>query len=347
MSGRTELTLEDSRGLAWRGCFRRDLDVLAQVFRHVVDINLDRLRRTSETIPEVWQAMMPATVRIERFLSPLAVHLSVMPAASVVSASSLGSLGSSGSSGSEAADDSSLPFESMTSDLSAGFVVRISPSSEPSASGWVSSFWRASPARRAYEVAHRIRAFGLAAPRPLGFLERVHSPARSLSFSAFEFVSGPSLYELRERLRALDDFRIKRAHIDRVAAAMRALHARGMSLGSFRLGQFLVPEPPGDDGHGHGHGDVVIVDLEAVRVRSLRRKAQVLMLAELERAFARPAGLTKTDRMRFLRTYLLHQGGSSRATRRQLWTLAAAEVQPSFLSERLQLAEGSRPVPIR
>ncbi|MCB9655909.1 MAG: hypothetical protein H6729_17420 [Deltaproteobacteria bacterium] len=357
MSGRTELTLEDSRGFAWKGYFRRDLDVLDGVFRHIVDINLERLRRTPETIPEVWQAMMPTTVKIERFLSPLAVHLSVLPKA--VSTASVASMIGSGPPSAPKKAESSATFESETSDLSAGFVVRISPPMAPSAGGWFSSFWRASPARRAYDVAHRIRAFGLVAPRPLGFLERIHSPARSLSFSAFEFVPGPSLYEVRERLRASGDFEAKRAFIDRFAGAVRALHERGMTSGSFRLAQFLLPEDDNEsvavDGSGVGIGGVgsggvgvnasgggaavglssgddrdgvVLVDLESVRVGRLRRREQVLLLADLEREFARNVGFTRTDRMRFMRTYLLHQGGSSRASRRQLWTFAAREVDP-------------------
>jgi hypothetical protein len=166
---------------------------------------------------------------------------------------------------------------------------------------------RHSRAQRAYLWAHRLRALGIATPRPLGYLERAQRPALEKSFVVTEYVFAPTLIEFRDQRwlerRGRDTVLEKRALIRRVADLLRDLDARGVLRSEPSLEHLLVPED----------GALVLVDLDTNLATKARWKGPVPGLARLERAFARP--LSMTDRMRFLDAFVRH--AADRATQRR------------------------------
>jgi hypothetical protein len=99
----------------------------------------------------------------------------------------------------------------------------------------------------------------------------------------------------------------KRALIGRIAAVFRALHAHGVFHGELQPDGFLVTG-----------SRVLVVDTHGLRGSLRASRAALEVLAALHRAFRDARVLSRTDRMRFLRTYLQHHADAP-ARARQLW----------------------------
>jgi hypothetical protein len=171
---------------------------------------------------------------------------------------------------------------------------------------------RHSRAQRAYLWAHRLRALGIETPRPLGFVERAERPALEKSFVVTEYVFAPSLIEFRDQKllerRGREALLEKRALIQRVAELVRELHRRGLSHAELGADHLLVPT----------EGPILLVDLDRVEELGTSARSPLAHITRLCRDFKRGSGLTRTDRMRFLATYLRHAADPT-ARRRQLF----------------------------
>ncbi len=169
---------------------------------------------------------------------------------------------------------------------------------------------RGSRARRAVAGAARVRGLGLAAPRIVAWAERRSFAAVQESFLITGFVSdGEPLPAAMPRLRGMRAERRELAR--RLGEAIGRLHAAGLDHRDLKHSNLLR----------RADASLVILDLEAVESRcrlGLRRRVRAL--GQLE-AYARDLypWLPRTDRLRFLRAYLLH-GGLADADRRPLVT---------------------------
>lgn len=169
---------------------------------------------------------------------------------------------------------------------------------------------RRSRAFRAFQWTHRLRAFGLEAPRPLGYLERARSPSRHRSFHVTQHVEAMSLLALAdERLTPV---------VEQGPAGLLERRAR-----LFALGRTLADlEDLGVD----------LADLEAESLRWDGRtwrpvglEAPIPRLSSpgpglsqfLERTAA-AVGQSRTDQLRVLSAYMIRSGGSRDERRRML-----------------------------
>lgn len=167
---------------------------------------------------------------------------------------------------------------------------------------------RGSRARRAVAAEARVRALGLVAPRIVAWAERRSLAGVRESFLVTGFVSdGEPLPAAMPRLRRMPAARRDLAR--RLGEAIGRLHAAGLDHRDLKHSNLLL----------RADASLVVLDLEAVDARrhlDLRRRARAL--GQLE-AYARDLypWLPRTDRVRFLRTYLLH-GGLRAADRSRL-----------------------------
>lgn len=167
-------------------------------------------------------------------------------------------------------------------------------------------FLRPSKARRERAIATRLAQLGfeVAAPaavgerRRLGWLERSYSVIREI--------------DARDLVRLLGGFggdalagAERRALLERFGALARRLHEAGVDQDDFAPNNFLA----------RPDGSFVLIDFERCHVRrGALGDSRWTQLAKLHR---RDLGVSRSDRLRFLRAYL--GPGSGRAERRAAW----------------------------
>lgn len=171
-----------------------------------------------------------------------------------------------------------------------------------------------SRARRAHVMAHRVRAFGVGAPRPLGYLERARRPRAAESLAVTAFVAAPNLLQwwqedlLPQRLASPPRFLAdKRRRLFELADLVRTLHAQGLLHGDLHAENLLVTE----DG-------LELLDLESIQALGRAGRLIPKTLARLNRDFLDLETLTVRDRMRWLAHYTRHEA-EARLRRRRLW----------------------------
>jgi tRNA A-37 threonylcarbamoyl transferase component Bud32 len=162
---------------------------------------------------------------------------------------------------------------------------------------WV-ALVRTTPALRSWIYGHGLRERCLPTARPLAVL---HRRRRGLSWEGYlltdkitgaldlrHWVDGVAALPPAERRAALC------RRIDQVAGLVHALHRRCLSHRDLKAANVLVA------------GDQVwLIDLVGVtRFRALPRARRVQNLARLHASFIQGSALTRTDKLRFLRTYL-------------------------------------------
>jgi tRNA A-37 threonylcarbamoyl transferase component Bud32 len=212
---------------------------------------------------------------------------------------------------------------------------------------------RPTPALRSYVLGHGLRLRCLPTPRPLGvwhrrrngllregylLTEKVHD-ARDLAAVVSALCAGPAARR-REVLRRL---------IEQVAALVRELHSRGISHRDLKASNLLVAAGPApgllpyqeglaaadrgarwlvrSGGSASFQEQVWLIDLVGVKPhRKLPRSRRVQNLARLHASFYQHPGLTRTDKLRFLRIYL-RWGLRGRIGWKRWWRHIAAATQ--------------------
>lgn len=271
----------------WVGEHRPDFVDLERIFRGLVTLDLAALEVGPAAQAEAWRAALPEDVHIIRILSPRAVHVHV-------------------------------PRAPLIKDL----VLKLMPPRGDH--GWrkLTARMERSRSHRAHLWAHRLRAIGIDTPRPLGYIERATRPSQFPSFAASEHILALTLTEVRDAPMSVlrvggTALQEKRALIARVAAVLRAMHARRFFHADLHAGNMLILDR-----------EVMVIDLESMRRFAISHRAVLRTLVRLNRNFLDPGLLTRTDRMRFLRAYLRHEPDRSQRAR-QLWAKVLARMTVS------------------
>jgi tRNA A-37 threonylcarbamoyl transferase component Bud32 len=191
---------------------------------------------------------------------------------------------------------------------------------------------RPTPALRSYVLGHGLRLRCLPTPRPLGVWHRRRRGLLRDGYLLTEKVQDArDLITFVKDLGALppDDRRRElRRMIDQAAALVRDLHHRRLSHRDLKAPNLLTAPTPSSHGLGSGEGlaaaergarwmfaapradaaasyQVWFIDLVGVtRHGKLRRSRRVQNLARLHASFCNHPGLTRSDKLRFLRVYL-------------------------------------------
>jgi tRNA A-37 threonylcarbamoyl transferase component Bud32 len=177
---------------------------------------------------------------------------------------------------------------------------------------------RSTPALRSYVLGHALRLRCLPTPRPLAVWQRRRRGLPREGYLLAEKV--PDALDLRAFVDCLGQLpraerlpRLRRL-IDQLARLVGLLHHRHLSHRDLKAANLLVsPAPCVVTGRGiapmagavPGTDQVWFIDLVGVRRHGkLRRRRRLQNLARLNASFLSHPGLTRTDRLRFLRVYL-------------------------------------------
>jgi tRNA A-37 threonylcarbamoyl transferase component Bud32 len=180
---------------------------------------------------------------------------------------------------------------------------------------------RPTQALRSYVMGHALRLRCLPTPRPLAVWHRRRGGLPCEGYLLTERV--PDAVDLRAFLDRLGRAgaaerrsRLRRL-IDQLARLVGRLHERHLSHRDLKAANLLVsPAPavvtgrgiaplPPEAPAGPAADQVWFIDLVGVRrLRKVRRRRRVLDLARLHASFHDDPGLTRSDRLRFLRVYL-------------------------------------------
>jgi tRNA A-37 threonylcarbamoyl transferase component Bud32 len=158
------------------------------------------------------------------------------------------------------------------------------------------------PALRSWVFGHGLRERCLPTPRPLLVLHSRRHGLRCEGYLLTEKVAAAE--ELSRHVAGVlalpqDEARSRLRHlIEQVARLVRALHRRQLAQRDLKAANILVQKT--------AQGPALwLIDLVGVtRHRRLRRRQHVQNLARLHVSFVRNAALTRTDWLRFLRSYL-------------------------------------------
>ncbi len=165
-----------------------------------------------------------------------------------------------------------------------------------------------SRAQRAHLMAHRLRAHGLGAARPLGFLQRVRGPRSGPSLQVSTWIRQPDLRAWWSDKSSEE----RRQRLLEVAAILRGMRSQGLFHGDLHAENLLVDE-----------GGIVILDLESVRSLRGSDRRVVKSLVRLHRDALELGGVSMRDRVRFLREFLRFSSDLDPQVR-VLWTAVQA-----------------------
>jgi tRNA A-37 threonylcarbamoyl transferase component Bud32 len=183
--------------------------------------------------------------------------------------------------------------------------------------GPLAALVRPTQALRSYVLGHGLRLRCLPTPRPLGVWHRFRGGLPCEGYLLAEKV--PDAVNLRtfvDGLAGAGDLARLRRLIDQAARLVMLLHQRHLSNRDLKAANLLVsPVPAVVTGRGiapltgaapvEGTDQVWFIDLVgAQRHGKLGRRRRVQNLARLHASFWDHPGLTRTDKLRFLRAYL-------------------------------------------
>jgi tRNA A-37 threonylcarbamoyl transferase component Bud32 len=173
---------------------------------------------------------------------------------------------------------------------------------------------RRTAALRSWVNGHGLRDRGLPTARPLAVF---HRRRHGLAYEGYLLTEKiPDAVDLRDyvdglsRLPSWEGRLVVRRLIDQVAGLVRDLHRRRLSHRDLKAANVLVS--PGGDGQGPCWSrGLWLIDLVGVASwHRLARARRVQNLARLHASFCQDPAVSRTDKLRFLRTYLqLHLRG--------------------------------------
>jgi tRNA A-37 threonylcarbamoyl transferase component Bud32 len=155
------------------------------------------------------------------------------------------------------------------------------------------NLFRPSPAVRAWKNGHAMLARGLPTPRPLLLLQRRLLGLATVGYVLFERIDGAK--DLHELVAAADSRSLRQIG-DLLARRIRLMHERGMSHRDLKAANILVT----------ADGGCQFLDLAGVQIhRRVNHRIRVRDLMRLNASFLKSTAVTRTTRLRFLRTYLI------------------------------------------
>ena len=189
----------------------------------------------------------------------------------------------------------------------------------PRARNWhrrLAQFWPPSRSSRGWRIGHALLHRDIATARPLAVLERRCGPLVLDSLLITEALPGAlDLETFLRRAQAAqpptDWVRLKRQVGGLLARHVRRLHAAGFEHRDCKAGNILVTQHPALA--------LFWIDLDGLRFReTLTLRESLQALVRLHVSLCGVPGLTRTDRARFLKTYLARYGAAPRGWR-ALW----------------------------
>jgi hypothetical protein len=169
----------------------------------------------------------------------------------------------------------------------------------------IANLFRPTAALRSWVNGHALIGRGLPTPRPWLVLHRRHIGFAGVGYLLCEKV--PDAIHLHEAIAKFDRRAVRRL-VETLARWVRLFHERGVTHRDLKAANILI----GAD------GDMQFIDLVGVRTGRVSRRRRIRDLARLNASFIRSNHVTRTDRLRFLRTYLLWDAGG-RAGWRDWW----------------------------
>jgi len=165
---------------------------------------------------------------------------------------------------------------------------RMTRSSDP-----LANLVRPSGALRSWQSGHAFLDRGLPTPQPRLVFQRRRLGLPTVGYLLCEEV--PQARHLHEVLKSGSRVSNHKL-IDTLARWIRLMHERGVSHRDLKAANILV----------NSGGECQFIDLVGVRLqRNVRRRLRVRDLARLNASFVSMAEVSRTDRLRFLRVYLL------------------------------------------
>jgi hypothetical protein len=168
---------------------------------------------------------------------------------------------------------------------------------------------RSSPARRSWVAGHALQHRSLPTPRPLLMIHRRRYGMEWEGYLMTEKIEDAqtltefamSLTELQPR----ESRRLLRQRIDQVAVVMHELHRWQFSNRDCKAANWLLSPAPETVDLQRNHGGVWIIDLVGIeRKKSISDQQRIKNLARLNASFLGSRAVSRTDRLRFLRTYM-------------------------------------------
>jgi serine/threonine protein kinase len=157
----------------------------------------------------------------------------------------------------------------------------------------VANLVRSSGALRSWKAGHAFIDRGLPTPRPVMVLHR-----RRFGFPTVGYLLCEQVVDARHLNEAIRSARRceKRRLAETLARWVRVMHERGIANRDLKAANILVTPA----------GECEFIDLVGVRTsKSVKRRLRVRDLARLNASFVSSPEVTRTDRLRFLRIYLL------------------------------------------
>jgi serine/threonine protein kinase len=180
---------------------------------------------------------------------------------------------------------------------------------------------RSARARRTWMAANSLHMRGIPVALPLLYLER-----RGLGIlrESYFFTAARSGVTVRDIFRGYDKlgyrFHEKRILLDQLARLLRTMHARGVAHRDLKGSNIMAQATPG------GTYDLSIVDFDGIRLGPVSQRRRIKNLARAAVECHRHSCFTRTDRLRFLKTYL----GSQEVKRwKPLWLSVTRQLSGS------------------
>lgn len=151
--------------------------------------------------------------------------------------------------------------------------------------------FRPAPVLRAWKNGHALLARGLPTPRPMLFLQRRRLGLSTVGYVLFERID--DAHHLHDAV-ARASIELRRI-VDQLAGWIRLMHERGISHRDLKAANILVT----------AEGGCQFLDLVGARIqRRVDRRTRVRDLMRLNASFLSSSKVTRSMRLRFLRTYL-------------------------------------------
>jgi len=156
--------------------------------------------------------------------------------------------------------------------------------------------FRAARAKRAWIAGNSCLMRGLSVATSVAYLERRRGRVLLESYLVSHTVEGQNLTEFKaQRGRQISE---KRRWIDDLARFLARMHDRHVANRDLKADNLIVSH------RWPGGYEFFMVDFDGIEIGPVSRRKRVKNLARLERGSRGAAAITRTDRLRFLRTYL-------------------------------------------
>ena len=159
------------------------------------------------------------------------------------------------------------------------------------------NIFRSSRAKRVWRAGNVCHVRGIGVALPLAYLERRKFRMLCESYLLTAAVTGDELPQVLARQAG--SVRTKRLMIRQLARQLRRMHDRGIAHRDLK-GENIIGQELGNSRH-----KFFVVDFDGIMFRSVSRRVRAKNLARLVRAVSVRMPLSASDRLRFVKNYLI------------------------------------------